>query len=136
MIKSIFWNFNFWLEINDKCSLVLPSFSRPRRKWNILICALKKMVAMGQEAYRSGGRGRRKDQQSSLLWIERNFQNLQTPTLFIPKTFWLGGIAHVSFSLQYVQWKTLISFSCNFASIQLPILSWPLKITSRIYPAV
>lgn len=65
------------------------------------------------EVYRSwGGEGREEKLDiSGLLWIERHFQNLQTPTLFIPESFWFGGITQVALSLQYIQWKTLISFS-------------------------
>ena len=51
------------------------------------------------------------------------------------ESFWFKGIPHVSSSLQYIQWKTLISFFCNFASIQWPSSSWHLKIPSSLYPS-
>lgn len=88
-----FWNFNFWLEIKDKYSLVLVSFLRQYRKWNILMCAQKKMVQCSRKLTEVGGGEKKRSTVSSLLWIDRNFQNLQTPTLFIPKrAFDLKGL--------------------------------------------
>lgn len=81
---------------------------------------------------------------SSLLHIERNFQNLQTPTFsFQGKSqfslflfpFCFGASCWLVFvcfsSLQYIQWKTLISFFWFFCQL---LCNWWIQVDTCKYP--
>ena len=63
------------------------------------------------------------DQQSLIYMNQKKFPELTNSYIAQSKeSFWFQGIIHVPFPLQYVQWNTWISFSCNFVSIQMLIL--------------